>query len=164
MADDEDRDAAPLGQGHQLAGTLPDLADTAGGRFQRVRIDGLDGINHHDPRFEPLYGRDDLFHRGLGKEHEVLRPDREPVAAEPDLPGRLLAGDIEGPSGPAGEPVHRLEHQGGLADTGGAADQDQRSRDEAASQHPVELRDAGDGPLLGSPGDVAEGSRSPVGR
>ena len=61
MADDEDRDAAPLGQGHELAGALPDLADATWGRFQRIGVHGLNGIHHHDPRLEPLYGGDDLF-------------------------------------------------------------------------------------------------------
>ena len=62
----------------------------------------------------------------------------EPLGPEADLRRRFLAGGVQdGPADAGGG----LEQQRGLADTGLAAEQDQRAGDDPPAQHPIELAD-----------------------
>ena len=73
--------------------------------------------------------------------------DAQARRAQPDLAGRLLARGVEDAAAPAvraGEPGRRLEQERRLADAGFAAEQDERARDQPATEHPVELADPED--------------------
>ena len=72
---------------------------------------------------------------------ELPVPDAEPVAAELDLLEGLLAGDVEDGLVLQGDVARDLEEQGGLADAGLAADEDEGAQDDAAAEDLVELLD-----------------------
>ncbi len=78
--------------------------------------------------------------RGLGVEPQVGSDRVEPFGAEPHLGGALLGAHVERGVGTGGQ---ELEQQRALADAGLAAEQRDRSGDEAAAEHGVELVDPG---------------------
>jgi hypothetical protein len=71
VAHEEDRHALLLGHAQQLRRALAHLAHAAGGRGQRVGVDGLDRIDHHQPRPELADVLQDRFEVGLGVDVEV---------------------------------------------------------------------------------------------
>ena len=81
---------------------------------------------------------------GLGGQVELVVQRADPLGAQPDLGGRLLAGDVRAPAAvPRGHAVRDVEQQGRLADAGLAGQQHDRAGHQAAAEHPVELGDAG---------------------
>ena len=66
----------------------------------------------------------------------------DPVGAQPDLAGRLLAGHVQHRARLRGLRA-RLQQQGGLADAGLAGQQQDRPGHQAAAEHPVQLAEAG---------------------
>jgi hypothetical protein len=73
--------------------------------------------------------------RGAGEEPEPLGP-------QADLAARLLARRVQDRAPVGSEAGGCLEQERGLADPGLAADEDERSRDQAAPQDPVQLAEA----------------------
>ena len=141
MADDEGRDAVDLGHLHQATGALAHLADRAGGRFEGGGVDGLDRVDHEEGRLEFSHPVEDRFQSGLGEEIKVFGLDSEALAAQFDLPGRFLGGDVEDWTA-LGETVDRLQQQGRFADPGITADEDEGAGDDPAAEDAVELGDA----------------------
>ena len=76
---------------------------------------------------------------GLGGEVELVVDAAGAVGAQPDLGGRLLAGDVEGAALVAGGLGGHLEQQRALADAGLAGEQDRGAGHQPAAEHPVEL-------------------------
>ena len=76
---------------------------------------------------------------GLGGEVELVVHAAGAVGAQPDLRGRLLAGDVEGAALVARGLGGDLEQQRALADAGLAGEQDRGAGDQPAAEHPVEL-------------------------
>ena len=151
MADEDDRDPVALGELHQPEGRLADLADAAGRAVELVDRRGLDRID--DERAPGRVGAgqlDDPADLALGDDPDARRPraveQPEPRGAQPDLPGRFLAGGVEdvavGGRQASGHAGRGLEEERRLADPRLAADQHERPGDEAAAQDPVELADA----------------------
>ena len=70
----------------------------------------------------------------------------EPARPQPDLIDRLLARHVADPLARPRQRRRGLQHEGGLADAGIAADQHDRRRHEPAAQHAVELGDPDDRP------------------
>ena len=66
----------------------------------------------------------------------------QPLRPQLQLPGGFLAGYIQHLGKPS-QLLAYLQHQGGLADAGGAAHQDQRSLHRTAAQYAVQLPHAG---------------------
>ena len=147
MADDEHGDPLPFRQLHKGHGTLLHLGHTARGAGILPVVHGLDGV--HDEHVGPQLGHrfHDVLQVGLGQQVECIAPHAQPVGSQLDLPLRLLTGDIEH-LGALAQALANLEHQRGLADTGGAAHQHQGALDRSPAQHPVQLAQAGLEPEL----------------
>ena len=80
---------------------------------------------------------------GLGHDRHPQRGRAEPLGAQPDLGGRLLARHVEHLAAGGGQVAERRRGDRGLADARRAAEQHQRAGHEAAAEHAVELADAG---------------------
>jgi len=98
--------------------------------------------------------------RGLGHDEEILGERAEPVGAQPDLRGRLLGTHEQATGAVGGHGPERLQHACALAHAGLTADERDRTRDQPAAEHAVELGDA-----RGSPGcapriDLRQGDRA----
>ena len=80
----------------------------------------------------------------------------QPLGAQPHLGGRLLPGDVEDAAARRAEVAQRHPGERALADSRRAPEQDQRSRHEAAAQHPIQLGDPGEQPIDGRPLHLAQ--------
>ena len=156
MADEKRRDAGLLGDPQQPRRRLAHLGDGAGRGADLLRPERLHRVDHADGgalTFERGAHRVQL---GLGQDlHVVAAP--EPGRPQLDLRDRLLAGHEQRPA-VARDRAQRSEEQRRLADTGLAADEHERGRNQAAPEHAVELRYAGGDPigLLGHDVDQAK--------
>ncbi len=65
----------------------------------------------------------------------------EPFSPELDLPGRLLAGDVENRQAPAGQFFEDLQEERRFPDAGIAPDQDRGAADDPAAQDAVQFGD-----------------------
>ena len=70
----------------------------------------------------------------------------------------FLTGAVQDGAGPGGKMGSGLEQQRGLADAGLAAEQDERSRHEAAAKDAIELADPGGEPIGHDAFDVSVGA------
>ncbi len=87
----------------------------------------------------------DVAQRGLqvgfgGQVHLVVRASGA-LGPQPDLPGRLLAGQVQRAAADSGPAVRDLEQQRRLADPGIAGQQGHRAGDQAAAEHAVQFAD-----------------------
>src|SRR5690606_18698789 len=91
---------------------------------------------------------------------DSIAVESQSIGPHGDLLGRFLGRHDEDPSHLASQLTGSLEEEGGLADTGLAAEQRDRTTDQSTSEHPVELADADRGArrLVGS--NVFERDRS----
>ena len=148
VTDEDHGDPVTLGEIHQSQCRLADLADAARSAIELVEGGGLDRVDDdqcrvlgpghlHDPPDVVFREHPDALARFAGQQPE-------PSGAQPDLAGRLFAGRIEhaaGSVGRTGQAGGRLEQQRRLADPRLPADQDQRSGNQPAAEHPIELVD-----------------------
>ena len=155
VPDEHGRDPASLRNAKETCRSLPDLGDGAGRRSQLARVEGLDGVDHADVRRVALEGRADGLELRLGEDRDVVGA-AEALRAQADLRDRFLARDEECSAAAAGNRAERREEQGRLADAGLAAEQHERSRDEATPEDAVELRHAGREPSRVVDANVAE--------
>ncbi len=159
VPDQDHGHAALLREPHQAARHLAHLSD-------RARAAGHRGV------VEDLHRVDDADVGSLGvdrREHRVevrLRDDRhlegrraEPLRAQLDLGGRLLPRHVEDVAAGRGEVAERGARERRLADAGRTADEDERTRHDAAAEHAIELADAGAEPLDPRRLDVAQRDR-----
>ena len=114
--------------------------------------DGLDRVDDQQLGADLLDVGEHGAEVGLGREVELVVDAAGAVGAQPDLGGRLLAGDVEGAALVAGGLGGDLEQQRALADAGLAGEQDRRARHQAAAEHPVEL-----GHAAGAEGRLLDG-------
>ncbi len=131
-----------------------------------VGPEGLDRVEDGERRALGLERGQDVAEVGLGGELQRGLCQPEAAGAHADLGGGLLAGDVDRRGAAGGEGGGGLQQQGRLADAGVAADEDGRSRDEAAAEDAVELVDAGEAARqrrLGG-GEVAKGDAAAAGR
>ena len=147
VPDDEDRHPGGFGQLAQAAGALAHLRDRPG---RGVHLGDVDGLDRVDDEQLGLHGADvleDGVEVGLGDQVELGRAagcscSRRAARiliwrsdSSPETYSTLRCG---------GHLQGHLQHQGGFADAGVAADQDDRAGHDAAAQDAGELAD-GDG-------------------
>ena len=143
VADNKESDPGLLGQAQQDSCGLPDLGNTARRRLDAGIIHGLDGVNDHQIRLFPGQDLCDGIQFGLAQETGIVPEGADPVGPQFDLMQGFLTGDIEDPV-PGGRYIgRRLQQQGGFADAGVAADQDQGAFDDSPAQDPVQFPEPG---------------------
>jgi hypothetical protein len=81
----------------------------------------------------------DVAHRSRRRKPDRRIAQPEPLGAQPHLPGRFLAADIDRIAARAGNVRGHLQQQRRLADAGIAAHQDRRARHQPAAQRAVEF-------------------------
>ena len=123
-------------------------------------MERLDGIDHAQLRSLRLERRQHRVQVGLGDHGNPQRRfGLQPLGPEPDLRGRLLGRDVQRPPS-RGEHVgerHRRERR--LPDPRRAADQYQRTGNDPAAEHGVELADPGAEPFVLGGVDIREHHR-----
>ena len=135
MPDQHDNDAGVLGKILQPGGRFTHLGDTARGRIQVLVIGRLDTVYNSEDRTD---GRDvlqDGLQTGFRDQKQVLGFQAKTLGSHFNLPGALLAGNIQ--DGPMQVRClsGNLQQQGGLSDARIAADENQRAGDKAAAQY-----------------------------
>ena len=145
VTDEEDGHSLLLGDPQEAAGRFANLRHGAGSRADVRRVERLDRVDHADVRPLALDGRADEVEIRLGQDLDPAGA-AEPVGAELHLGRRLLACD-ERDLPRAAHRAQGHEQQRRLPDPRVAADEDERGRDESASQHPIELGNAGRKPV-----------------
>ena len=140
VADEHGGDVAGLGDPDQRGRDLLDLGDAAGRRPRRRprRWSGWSRRPAASGRTCSMWVS--TAPRSVSAARKSSSCDAVgAVGAQPDLGGRLLAGDVEDPlPHPSGLGGH-LEQQGALADAGLAGQQDGGAGHQPAAEHPVEL-------------------------
>ena len=143
VADQQDGDAAALGEVDQRLRGAADLRDGAGRAVDRVEPHGLDRIDHrHARRIGGLQRGDDVAHRGRSRELDGGVGEAQALGPQAHLVECLLAGDIGDRHALAREGGRHLQQQRRLADAGVAADQQGRAHHQPAAAGPVEFLDA----------------------
>ncbi|MBQ4437220.1 MAG: hypothetical protein II879_14165 [Clostridia bacterium] len=143
MSDQHDRAAAQLGIAHQQGSTFADLADGAGSAGHFGPVHRLDGVHHAVVRLDLFQAFFDRVHRVFGQNQHFGVVRAEALRAQFDLAGAFLTGDIEHPLAKAAQVGAYLQKQGGFADAGFTAEEQQRAFDQPAAQHAVQLAQAG---------------------
>jgi hypothetical protein len=142
VTDQQDGHALLLGQADQLGGAGANLGDRAGAGLVGVAPHRLDRVDDHEIEVVALQPIQDVAQRGLGGQADIGVGQAHAIGAAPDLLDGLFARDVGAGHAAEGGAGADLQQQGGLADTGVAADQDGRARHHAAAADPVELVDA----------------------
>ncbi|MNM56652.1 hypothetical protein D3C81_678290 [compost metagenome] len=142
VADQEDRRAALLGVAHQQRRAFAHLGHAAGCRLQLLGENGLDRVDHHDPRFLDAGRGDDGLDAGFGHHLELVLGQAQAPGAHGHLLLRLLAGDIQRRHA-HGNVAQGLQQDGRLADAGVTTDQHHRAIHQATAQHAVQFGAAG---------------------
>ena len=95
VADYYNRYAQRLGIFEQHTRTLTNLTHTACGRFHRVGIDCLNGVDNHQTGIHRLNLGNDVLQTGVGVDVTLLVGTSDTVGADFDLCCRLLTRHIE---------------------------------------------------------------------
>jgi hypothetical protein len=141
VADQDGRHPSALRLPHEGCGHLLDLGDAARDAVDPGNPDRLDGVDDEEVGAQLLDVGEHRAEVGLGGEVELVVHTAAPVGPEPDLGGRLLAGDVERAAPAAGGLRSHLEEQRRLPDPRLAGEQHHRTRNEPPAEDPVELRD-----------------------
>ena len=142
------RDVLPLRREQQLRRRLAHLPDAARRRLKLQREDGLHRVDDDQRRLDARDLLENALEAGFGEQIERRAADREPLAARLDLMLGLLARAVEDRAAAARHVRGGLQQQRRLADAGLAAEEDQRSRHDAAAEDAIELVDAGREPRM----------------
>ena len=164
MADEQHRDAAALGHLGELQRPLAHLQYAArrGRKFGEIaRLNGIDEEDLDGTRSALIdrHAFPDGFEHALEiafREHGEMLARTQPRRAQLQLPGRLLARDIQHAPSLLHQARGHLQKERGLADAGIAADQRDRSGNDAAPEHAIEFGDAGFDALGPLRGHIAE--------
>ena len=144
-----------LGGENQLGRRLSNLRHGSGCALHPRRMQGLDGVHEQEVRLVLFDGLHDAFGGGLGQDEKVRAQNAEPVGPQAHLLGALLPGNVEHLSlGLHG----RLKAEGGLADAGLTAQQNERTGHETTAEDAVEFSFTRADPGAGLLGVVAEGA------
>ena len=142
VPDDKDGDALPFGQLHQLQRAGAHLRHAARGRFERVLIERLDGVDDQNVGLFFFDGFQHITEAGLGQHVQVVRLHAETVGAQLELTRRFLAGNVQNFRGFTQFSAD-LQHQRRFADARCTADEHERTLHSAAAEHAVEFAHAG---------------------
>ncbi|MEY3701178.1 MAG: hypothetical protein RI891_470, partial [Gemmatimonadota bacterium] len=156
MSDDEHRRARLFREPHQTGGTLSHLPDIPRRALEVPGEDGLDGVDDEDGGRRLRRRRQDRLEIRLAEERYAPRVHLEPIRPQLHLERRFLAAHVERAMPGALEQCRNLEQDRALPDSRLAADQDHGTGDDAASEHEVELTEAGTKPLGFLAADIAE--------
>jgi hypothetical protein len=138
VADQHHGGAGRLRVAHQLRRALPQLRDRTDPRIQPGELHGLDGIHDQQRRLAPAGESQDRFEVVLGHYTEAIGGQSEPLSPGRDLIDRLFSGGVQDASG-GGHMGGYLQQQRRFADTRIPSEQRDRTGDNAATQHPIEL-------------------------
>ncbi|ULA58433.1 MAG: hypothetical protein LZF60_50167 [Nitrospira sp.] len=158
MSDDEHGHIIALRKPHQLAGHFLHLADTARRRCQLLGIDRLNRIHDNRRRLDLLNGFENLFEGCLSENEQMLAADAKPFTPHLDLPGRLLAGDIQDLFARFRQQRQSLQQQGCFPNTGITPDQHDRTGHHAAAQDAIEFAHSRALPRFAHDFNVRDGS------
>ena len=143
VADQERRDVVALRGEQELRRRFAHLADAAGRGLELQREHRLHGIDDDQRRPDAADLFEDALDAGLGEQVERRIADAEPIAARFDLMLGFFAGRIQHGADRLREVRGGLQQQRRLADARLAAEQHERSGNDAAAEHAIELADAG---------------------
>src|SRR3954470_12601624 len=131
-----------LSEAHETRGAFAHLSDVSRRTFQIRCENRLDRVD--DDRVELLGARggDDRFQQSLVEQGDVFSRCVQPFGAELHLERGFLARHIERRVPEVLEPARDLKQECRLANARLAADEDHRSRNNAAAQYEVEFVDA----------------------
>ena len=139
MAHEEHGDALFFRHALEHCRSLAHLSQTARQPVDISRSHGLNGIDDHKLRADPLDLVQDVRDVRLARDENALRQRFESLCAQPDLSGRFFARDVQNRTVHFGIAVGHLQEKRRLADAGLAAEQHDRARQNAPAQHPVEF-------------------------
>ena len=142
MPDNEHRVALLLRNAHNAHRALTYLRYAAGRGCDICVGHRLDGVDYYDVRIKLVGSGNDAVKIGFGQDIHLAAIHAEPRCAQLQLPLTLLTCDIQDLPVVLHRAAH-LQQKRGLADSWGAADQNQRANDRAAAEHTVKFRDAG---------------------
>ncbi len=148
VSDQEDRHVLPLGGEQQLRGRFAHLADAAGRRLKLQREDRLNRVHDDERRLDAGDLLEYALEARLRQQVQRRAADAKPLATRFDLMLRLFAGAVQHRADRPRHVGRRLQQQRRLADARLAAQQHQRTRDDAAAQHAVEFVDGGGEPRV----------------
>ena len=138
VADEEHGAGGALGKVLKLGRALLQLRNRTRRRLQQVALHRLDGIDNENVRIQGFYMLENLLGAGFREDIAVwCGVAGEAGGTHFELRFALLAGDVE--HFLATQFQRHLEQQGGFADAGLAAQQDDAAAHDAASQHTVKL-------------------------
>ncbi len=124
-------------------GAPPDLDHRAGRGIDLGIPDGLDRVDHQDVGLDLPDGRLDPGHGGLGDHPDVGHEGVQALGPPAHLGRRLLGRHQQAALAASGDGRQHLQHQRRLADPRLTAEQRDRSGDQSAAEHAVELADPG---------------------
>ncbi len=164
VADQERRDVLALRREQQLRRRFADLPDAARRRLELERVDRLNRVDDHERRLDARHLLEDALEARFRQQIERRLADLETLTPRFDLVFRFLAGAVQHRPDRPRHVRGGLEQQRGLADARFAAEQDERSGDDAAAEHAIELADARREPGVLFDLDVAVQARAARGR
>ena len=113
-----------------------------GRRLELQRKHRLDRVDDHERRLDARDLLENALEARFGEQIQRRVADGQPLAARLDLMFRFLARAVQDGPDRAGHVRGRLQQQRGLADAGLAAEEHERSGDDAAAEDAIELVDA----------------------
>ena len=132
----DDRHVASLGFHHQLVRASAYLHNAAGSRTEFGIDECLDAVDDDQFGLEFVECSQHVGENGLGQQPQLGSHRTETLGAKPHLLRALLGRYVQGSTGPSRE---RLQQQRALADAGLATEKSDRTRDESATEHTIEL-------------------------
>jgi len=160
VPDDEYGRAAFLGEAHETRRAFAHLPHVARRAFEIRREHRLDGIDYERRGTDRRRGGEDGLEIGLAEERDVVGVLAQAVGTQLHLEGGFLTRRVQRGMARALEPRGDVQQERGFADPRFAADEDHRARNDASTQHKIELAKAGLPPPRLRALDVAEAWRS----
>ena len=155
VADQEHAGAAFLREAHEACCRFAHLADRTRRGSQGFGPDRLDGINNEHAWCIFLRNFHNALNAGFGQTAQRIQRQAQALRTRGDLRDGFLAADVQTFQARA-ERAQHLQQQGRLADAGIAADQHDRTGDQTAAEHAIELADADGRACLGTRRHVGE--------
>ena len=158
VAGEQHRDAFLLGQPDERVGAHADLGRTTGHLGARRVAEGLDGIDSEQERPGLTRGLDHVREVAAGRERDGVARHTEPPGTCGHLRVGFLTRHQHARLTGCGQVRQHVKQERGLADPRLAREQRHGRRNDAATEHAIDARDAGgDAPLVvGSGGQRAE--------
>ena len=139
VADQNDRDADPLGKAGEFMCRSADLGDRTGGAVDIVGPHGLDRIDDGERRALGLERGEDVAQVGFGGELNRRVGEAKALRPHAHLGRGFFPGNVYRFQTLAGELRGGLQEQRRLADARVTADEDGRGGHEAAAEHAIEF-------------------------